>query len=181
MHQRVGWANIALDSTLAGGEPRELVSLPVGLSAFIPCPAVHHPMMRRLRKSCDLEGLGSVLSDPPKSQHTHTEPGYRTWRLSAATVMGSVNSVLFLWCLPGNETCSFPGRAWSPTIVPFTVRTSCCWNYSAGSHQILSWLPLCGYFPPRHSSRVLQVSLICDGSLFSSSDNISINTPSLKI
>jgi hypothetical protein len=41
MCQKVGGENIALSSTVAGKELRDLVALPAGLSAFRPLPAVH--------------------------------------------------------------------------------------------------------------------------------------------
>jgi hypothetical protein len=56
---RVGEENTAVSSALAGGELRDLGSLPVGLSYYRPCLAVHLPVRRRLWKSCVSQDLNS--------------------------------------------------------------------------------------------------------------------------
>jgi hypothetical protein len=57
---------IALNSALAGGEPRDLVPLTASLSAYTSHPTAYLPVKgRRLWKSCDLEDLGLGSSDHP--------------------------------------------------------------------------------------------------------------------
>jgi hypothetical protein len=47
MHQRLGVANRALSSALAGGELRNLVTLPADLKAYRPHPVEHLPEARK--------------------------------------------------------------------------------------------------------------------------------------
>jgi hypothetical protein len=56
--QRVGDCNRALSSALAGGKLRDIVTLPAGIHAYRPHPAVHLPLQRsKLWKFHNSEGL----------------------------------------------------------------------------------------------------------------------------
>jgi hypothetical protein len=48
---------------------RDLVTLPAGLNAYRPCPAVHLPVQRRLWKFCDSERMDSGPSVQTVSKH----------------------------------------------------------------------------------------------------------------